>query len=469
MRSLSEFLDENGKLPAAEERLRQMAPLGEVAAVGHGALPEEGAEKANNTIRAAFLRYLALGGCADCRPHEKGVRLKGAVILGALDLEGCRLERPLSLADCWFKERIILRDAETRTLSFDGCRLNSDNREKIALAGQRLRVRGALQFRNLCEARGQVALERAIIDGDLICNGARFIAPGDMALRLTGAEVRGGLFFRLGPGVDIQDYKMFEGSLVLTDATAKTLIDDERCWPDKGRLILDGFAYQRISWASPTDFRARRRWLKLQIPAHLRENFRPHPWERLERTLREQGSPLEARRIGVERERQARRAGKIAWYLAPLHRLYGAAVGYGYFTSRALLWSLLVVVLGAFVFEAAWRDGAMAPAHEVVLDDPEWRACAPKRHAAACWIAQDPGRDYEPFQALVYSFDLFLPVLSLEMEPAWTPSASRGSDHWGMRLGALAWGYRLVHEALGYLLSAFAIAGAARLVRENER
>ena len=472
MRRLSDFLDNDGKLPPAEQKLRDGVESGAYVAVGHGALPLENkkpAPKDNNRVRAAFIRYLALGGCEDCRPHEKGVQLRGALIEGQLDLEACRLEQPLTFDACWFSERIVLRDAETRTLTFDNCRLNSDNREKIALAGQRLRVRGALQFRNLTRAHGQVALERAAIDGDLICNGARFIAKDDRALRLTGAEIRGGVFFRLGPGAQDPDFKMFEGMLILTDVSAKTLIDAERCWPDQGKLIMDGFDYGRISWASPTDFRARRRWLKLQIPEHLGSNFRPQPWEQLERVLSSQGKPLEARRIGVERERQTRRAGEIVWHLRPIHRLYGFTVGYGYFTARALLWSALIVALGAFLFAAAWRDGAIVPAHEVVLDDPEWRACAAQQRAAECWTASDPGRDYEPFHPLLYSFDVFLPVISLEQEPAWTPSTARGRQVSGVKLGALAWAYRLLHESLGYLLSAFAIAGAARLVRESER
>ena len=30
-----------------------------------------------------------LGGCDDCRPHPKGVRLSGAYITGTLDLQAC--------------------------------------------------------------------------------------------------------------------------------------------------------------------------------------------------------------------------------------------------------------------------------------------------------------------------------------------------------------------------------------------
>lgn len=469
-RALADFFDISGRLPAAEDALRRAVVEGEIAMVGAGVRPTADGRTEHNVVRARFVRYLALGGCEACRPHEKGVRLKGAWIVGALDLEACRLDHPLSIENCYLSERVTLRDAKTRTLVFDGSHLNADNREKVALYGQRLQIDGALHFRAGFEADGEIALESARIDGNLWCSDAQFRTRSRNALRLTGAEIRGGLFLRPPRKADNGGYQMFQGgSLILTDVRAGSLVDDERCWPPAGELLLDGFTYDRVGWASPHGFAARRRWLLLQTADHLGRNFRTQPWEQLEKVLNAEGNAIAARRIGVEKERRKRRAGEIAWYLRPFHALFGLAVGYGYFTSRALLWSVLFIALGAVIFQETWRQGAMAPAHEVMLDDPEWRAVQAADNPAALWSAAYPGRDYVAFDPVLYSFDVFLPIVSIEQEPAWAPSASRGATIAGRPFGYLAGLYRIFHEIMGYILSAFAIAGAARLVRESGR
>lgn len=55
-------------------------------------------ESPERTIRAEILRYLILGGCADCPVHEFGVRLSGAYIKGELDLSFAAARGPTVLA-----------------------------------------------------------------------------------------------------------------------------------------------------------------------------------------------------------------------------------------------------------------------------------------------------------------------------------------------------------------------------------
>ncbi len=77
-------------------------------------------------VRAGLIRYLMLGGCESdhpdsCRPHPKGVRLSGAWIDGALDLEACVSRLDLVLGNCRFDQDITLRDAEIGGLILNGC------------------------------------------------------------------------------------------------------------------------------------------------------------------------------------------------------------------------------------------------------------------------------------------------------------------------------------------------------------
>ena len=160
---------------------------------------------------------------------------------------------------------------------------------------------------------------------------------------------------------------MFSGVLNLHNAEVNVLQDDPSCWPDSGNLFLNGFRYRQIGSIKPgaTTAKDRERWLLLQPEHELGSDFKPQPFEQLARVLRLTGHASEARRIGVLKQRQLRRAGKIAFYMRPFHWLFGLAVGYGYWTSRAALWMVIVggawrrVVPGCLEF---WRDDA----------DPGW-------------------------------------------------------------------------------------------------
>ncbi|MEL6318646.1 MAG: hypothetical protein AAFR16_13525, partial [Pseudomonadota bacterium] len=277
---------------------------------------------------------------------------------------------------------------------------------------------------------------------------------------------------------------------------------------------------------------ARRAWLLLQRKEHLGAGFKPQPWDQVEKVFREQGLTLEARRIGVMREWERLGAGQLflrpdadgaarrAWqrllFFVPnlllwlAYWLYGRLTGFGYFTSRVLLVAIPLWLLGVVIFDAAWRDGAMAPPKAFVLSNPAWTKCvetAPQ-NPAACWTEKGaPGARYYRFEPRLYSFDVFLPVLSLEQEESWEPAGGFGAplaasslgrvvDDWAHWLsfgvlegptrvgrglqGAIAWSvgegattgdvarfYRRFHEIMGYVLSGFLLAGFARLVRQE--
>ena len=111
-------------------------------------------------VRASFLRYLALGGCDACLPHEKGLQVQGAYVEGdgdpaletpGLDLEGCDVARDIYLVACRFPDQVIIQSATLRTLGFDGSVLMN------GLSGDRADIKGDLFLRN-AEASGEVRL-----------------------------------------------------------------------------------------------------------------------------------------------------------------------------------------------------------------------------------------------------------------------------------------------------------------------
>ncbi|MCI4666065.1 MAG: hypothetical protein MRY74_15220 [Neomegalonema sp.] len=474
-----------------------------------------------NCLRAEFVRYLARGGCDTCRLTEKGLRVRGAWIDGGVDLQGCKIEFPIELVSCVFKGAINVATAETRDITLNGSRIIGERKRAIHAAA--VRIDGSLNMRNGFHALGEVRLAGAQISGMLACMGGRFENPGGYSIYAAETQIGSNVYLRDGfiskgnvsffgaeigrelqcwggkfvepdgralsmrmvkigdtlrirpqtkddPGSTREMPTVIDGALDLRGGRLGALEDAEASWPKPGNLRLDGLVYDRFDGVAPVDAETRGRWLRLQRPEELAASFRPQPFEQLMSVLRAMGHPEEARRIGVQKQRQLAHAGKVPLYLRPAHWLFGVAVGYGYWTSRALLWGLLFMIAGHFIFAAAWRAGAMAPTDGHMLRSPQWLACADKPNPAACWAKQPPGLDYEVFSPTLYSIDVFLPIVEFGQESAWSPSAPRGPKTPGVEttVGALAWVWRTIQEAMGYLLSAFAVAGGARLARREE-
>lgn len=529
-----ETLETFGELRPAETALLAAAATGAMCRLG-SSTPD--APNDAISVRPEFIRFLATGGGEGAPVGEKGLQIRGAWIDGKLDLQGLRIPAPLTFQECRFPAALVIASAAMRDLSLNGCRI--DAKKGRAIHGDAVRIDGAFNMRHGFFANGEVRLAAAEVTRVFACMGAKISNPNGYALYAAEMRVAGNVYLRDGfraegkvtffgarigrdlqcwggsfrcadgpalsvrsavigdalrlraqerddPGSNRARPTLIEGKLDLRGARAGALEDDADTWPGRGLVRLDGFVYGRLEGRSPVDARRRGRWLLSQTKAELTTSFRPQPFEQLMATLRQMGHGEEARRIGVLKERQRARAGKVPLYLRPIHWLFGVAVGYGYFTSRALLWSALIVVAGAALFDAAWRAGAMTPASDIVLVSDEWRAClrsAPEA-TTACWLETGPGRDYETFAAWLYAVDVFLPVVDLEQEAAWAPSPTRGAPLLEAApasarptlsavidaetpIGAIAWAWRILHEASGYVLSAFALAGAARLAQRD--
>ena len=72
-------LEDFGSLTKAEQQVLDELDTGEVIRIGDGEVPPEDAGP-ERQLRARFVRWLALGGDDDHRLHEKGLRVRGALI-----------------------------------------------------------------------------------------------------------------------------------------------------------------------------------------------------------------------------------------------------------------------------------------------------------------------------------------------------------------------------------------------------
>lgn len=375
-----------GALHPAEQALLETCRKGDWAIVAD-ARPE--GPGPDNFVRAAFVRFLALGGDADAPVHEHGVQLQGGWIDGLLDFNGCERVGWLALQRCRI-DRVEALDAGMKRLDLSGSCLDG------GLVGDGLRCTGNIFLSDGFHATGAVRLVDAMIDGNLGCSGGRFDnATGD-ALSCDRAEISGGLFFRGVAAV--------EGRIDLSVARVAILVDDAASWGKAREVVLDGFVYTRIAGTgAATDADTRIKWLKQQPHDHLgREDFRPQPWEQLIGVLRAMGHPNAARDVAIAKQQALRDAGRARSAKRPFasafHWLYGQLAGFGYRPTRLFT---IMVVTWAGIAGIDWRASDLfSPAKPAADQVAPAQAAAPPAADASAPV----------FDAAFYSLDALLPI-----------------------------------------------------------
>lgn len=467
------------------------------------------------TIRAAVIAAL-LSGVNAARPGAAAcVRLVGARISGCLDLSDVELGQALRIEGCWFEEAPRLHGASARTIRIVDSWLPGLEVALVRVEGHldlsRSRVEGCLDLLNASVA-GELVLNGtrvcvpegwAVIADGLDMGGGVFCMHGFTArggIRLLGAQLPGGLFMqgahlerpvplgRPGPrgvalaldnvvastlnfsggftadgtvrlrGAQVSDNLTFEGAVLnaapdgdgpalagllmrvtdfdfnlarrpygtvdLRGAQVSYLHDNEHSWPDV--VELDGFVYGSIKAVEAGERREAvgRRGSVADRVAWIRRSpgYSPQPYEQLASWYRTAGHDDDARRVLLAKQRHRRRT------LSPAARVWGhlldVTVGYGYRPWLAGVWLLALTLLGTLAFHA---------------------------HSPT-QVKQGEGA---PFQPLVYTLDLLIPIGGLGQRTAW---------YWSD--GSLQWlAYLLI--ALGWVLTTAVIAGVTRTLQKN--
>ncbi|MDX5930241.1 hypothetical protein [Acidiphilium acidophilum] len=181
--TLAEFLP----LGTAERKLLTAVAAGEIAQF-ETALPILSDE--TNTIRAEYIRFLAVGGDENTPIHEKGICISGGCIIGLLDLQCTSINFGILLLNCRIFEEIILNDSTVVGL------LNFQGSSIAGLKADRIRCSAGLFLRNGFLSRGEVRLLGAHIVGDFNCRHGFFIeGPTGISINADGIDVSGSIYF----------------------------------------------------------------------------------------------------------------------------------------------------------------------------------------------------------------------------------------------------------------------------------
>jgi len=304
-----------------------------------------------------------------------------------------------------------------RGLFMQGAHLEDPGPRGVALAMNNA-VTSRLDFSDGFTANGTVQLRRTQISDSLTFEGAVLNGPpgGDgpaLACRLMQAA-----------DFDLTLARLPSGTVDLRGAQVSYLYDSEQSWPDV--VELEGFVYGSIKKVESGERREAtgRRESAASRVAWIRRSpgYSPQPYEQLANWYRTIGHDDDARRVLLAKQRHRRRS--LSLSARVWGHLLDVTVGYGYRSWLAGVWLLVLTLLGTASF------GTHSP-------NPVQRG------------------EGAPFQPLVYTLDLLIPIGGLGQRTAW---------YW--KDDSLQWlAYLLI--AFGWVLTTAVIAGVCQRTRQT--
>jgi hypothetical protein len=385
----------------------------------------------------------------------QGAEIKGAVLLrngfsatGQVSLSGASIGSDLDCSKCTFS-----------------------NEGGDALLAQGAEIKGNVLLRNKFGATGQVSLLGASIGGNLDCSKCTFSNEGRDALVAQGAEIKGAVLLRngfsatgqvslvgasIGDGLELRAIGSGDMELDLQLATTSTLIDEKDSWPLPGKLDLDGFTYEKIANGSPVKGSERLDWIRRQ---NLEASFSPQPYEQAARVLRASGHEQAAIEVLIGKQEDLRQFGdlsRIGWFW---NWLLGHTIAHGYKPHYALYGAAGFIAAGTTLFGVGYGQDPrlISPANVAPFE-------------AAPATAPQLSENYPKFNALVYSLDVFVPIVDFHQKSYWLPNANRGAEIplVFLKTGALLRWYFWLHIVAGWVLTSLWVAGFTGLVRRLE-
>jgi hypothetical protein len=440
----------------------------------------------SRACRASVIRDLLLGRlAADIDPH--GVRLRGARIIGPLDLENIVTDVWLELQDCLLEEGIVARDARLPGLWLAGCRIEHPAEAPLdgtALTCGTLGLTGATVIGHtdagavellaahiggrfdctevtLCNDSGPALDANTLYVGkNMLLSGEFTGTGGEGAISLLGAQIDGQLGFDgtqlrndSGPALDAQGMQVglhaFLRGFTATSGGDGPTIDlkgvrvggtfqfapirlEHQNDPHR-RLAVDGLTYSGVPGRISAE--AWRELLREGTPAYAAQ-----PYQQLAAGYQALGDDRQARKtLMVQRDDQLAR-GRTRWAGRCWAWITKITLGYGYQPWRALWFLVAVVTLSCALAVALGAHGALAQTSQ----------------------AATTGRSCTVVQQISVGLDLNLPVgtslarqnCDLTMDSASVTAAWLSVFGWVLRL--LAW-----------VFAALFIAGFTSAVRKT--
>lgn len=212
-------------------------------------------------------------------------------------------------------------------------------------------------------------------------------------------------------------------------------------------------AYNEIDERAPTDAKSRIDWLRRRPMGQ----YQPQPYEQLAAVFRKSGQEVAATRVLIAKEEDRKRLAKLTGSQWCWYDSLGPLIGYGCRPWGAFWVGLGGVACGRLVFGAGYWLGFMGPTKE-------W-ADEPNGHGPGQRLSDR----YQKFDVLIYSLDVFAPLIDLYQASYRLPHAKwegpRVAPTWANVFGGALRCYFWFYIIAGWTLTTLLVVGGTGLVR----
>lgn len=420
----------------------------------------------------------------------------------ALSLERARIDGDVFMSGLLNNNRVVITENCKRFIAngevnLCGANINGqlnckngffENEEKnsYALKATGLIVNGPLFMSEGFEAKGGVDLLNANINATVYCRGGKFFANNGYAIQAERIKIAGDLILQyenntklpvcgtkleLEGGINLKKASISKGliyhercnrpipDIILTGTRIGTMDVTENVWGKIENENLLDCIYNSIATVVPEKSKEMRPWIKSNS-----ENFSPQPYRQLAKVFDEMGYEREAKDVRIEMNDQIRRSASD-WKRKSWLKVTGTLIGYGYRPFNVGWIALTFWVIGVLVYSIGYNAGVMKPP---ALDAYQDRSAEMEIY-----------EHYPKFNAIVYSLDVFLPIVNLHQESYWRPD-KQFKDHkehgdfikhfvnpLKSSLGSLLLFWMYLQIIAGWLLTTLLVGGLSGLIRER--
>ena len=169
----------------AEQKMLNGSALGERTSLGDGDPPKEATPQV--AVRAEFIRALLLSTDEKAPLHAKGIRLRGAYIVGSLDLQGVDCQHDITLTRCYLEKQPSFINARVRGLHLSGSICPG-------LAADNAQFDGSVYLRNGFISTAEISIPGVRISGNLQICDAELSSDHPACLFATSARIEGSVY-----------------------------------------------------------------------------------------------------------------------------------------------------------------------------------------------------------------------------------------------------------------------------------
>ena len=430
-------------------------------------LKDQFSNESDRTLRASFLESLIINPTNQFAIHRNGIRISNAIVSGTINLVNLDIPYFINLSGCIFDDASVFQTTFKKGLQIVNCEFkNRAYFSYVTVAGglsmtechfddgadfEVLKVNGPAQFTDACfESRvsfayaeiGILEIENTRfnsktedanfnsikVDRGVFAQGATFAGNLDMVNARIGdnLEANDAHFNNTEKKVDFQMMNVGH-NLYLNGAQFAGPVDLSRANVD-GNIELARTTFKQLP--NLTDLRYESIYWNGSLLGLIRDSHAGYSaYTELESYLQRTGDTSSADDVFIAKKRleRANIGNLFDWSLSVLDELLQ---GFGRKKHRALLWDLLILIIGVIVFRPRKMTIKKVDAGD---NNP---------------TARPAGNVPPPYNSFLYSLTLFAPAIDSQYTNNWEPRPERR----GIKA------YQRLHQAFGWVLVPLTIA-----------